>query len=78
MIKQLAIALALALVSVSSVAGMEYRDAIDACSSEWRKRDDYKSNKGMAAWQAFRAECVVRQGWEPKKRKAEPKAAPQG
>jgi hypothetical protein len=48
----------------------DYRTAVKACGAEWRKRDDYETRKGRDAWNEFRAECVVRQGYVSKKEQA--------
>jgi hypothetical protein len=47
-----------------------YSDVIRTCGEEWRNRAD-KATKGRDAWNAFRAECVTRKGWQPRRQRTE-------
>lgn len=73
-------AFALTLTSSLASAG-SYQDAMRQCGAEWRQSDarkkiqDDENADGRAAWNAFRAECTRRVGWE-NKRKPSSKAAP--
>lgn len=61
-----------AVFAVPAVAGT-YRDAMKTCGTEWRASDQRKSVKkgeGATAWNAFRAECTKRVGYEKKGRGA--------
>lgn len=54
-------------VAVAQSDATTYSQAIKACGAEWKASEDRKADKSMAAWQKFRATCVTRQGWKPKK-----------
>lgn len=59
-----------ACFTVPAVAGT-YRDAMKTCGTEWRASEARKSvtkGEGAKAWNAFRAECVKRVGYEKKAR----------
>jgi hypothetical protein len=58
------------LGSVHAFAG-SYQDAMKTCGAEWKaseQRKTVKKGEGAAAWNAFRAECTKRVGWEKKAR----------
>lgn len=40
-----------------------YSDAIKSCGAKWKAREDRTTDKGMAAWQTFRAACVQEAGF---------------
>ena len=49
----------------------DYRTALRTCGAEWRASDARKvveKGKGMAAWQAFRKECIAKSGYVSKRR----------
>jgi len=51
-------------------APVDYRTALKACGAEWRASDQRKAvekGQGMAAWQAFRKDCIARSGFVPKR-----------
>jgi hypothetical protein len=55
-----------------------YQDAMRQCGTEWRAseaRKAVKKGEGAAAWNAFRAECTKRVGWEKKARGSTAKKA---
>lgn len=50
----------------TDTAFVSYRDAVSACGKEWRSSDARKAvekGKGRDAWNAFRADCVTKQGY---------------
>jgi hypothetical protein len=59
-----------------------FTDVMRTCGAEWREsaerkatqsaREDGRRPDGLAAWNAYRAECLVRKGWA--KKEAKPKA----
>jgi hypothetical protein len=70
--RKIIIAAAFVLVSGSAFAGT-YQEAMKTCGTEWRaseQRKSVKKGEGAAAWNAFRAECTKRVGWEKKGRGA--------
>ena len=47
-------------------AFVPYSDALTKCSAEWKASDQRAKTpkgEGSKAWNAFRAECVTRQGY---------------
>lgn len=56
-----------------------YLDTLRSCGTEWKARADKATNKGMEAWQAFRAKCVLDKGYTTKRgKKKGGKATDQG
>jgi hypothetical protein len=49
-----------------------FTDVMRTCGAEWRESAERKATPGLAAWNAYRAECLVRKGWA--KSAAKPKA----
>jgi hypothetical protein len=49
-----------------------FTDVMRTCGAEWRESAERKATPGLAAWNAYRAECLVRKGWA--KKEAKPKA----
>lgn len=50
-----------------------YIDALRTCGAEWKASDARKAvakGEGVAAWNAYRAECVKRVGYTTKRGKA--------
>jgi len=50
-------------VAAATADAATYWEALAICSKEWAERPDKATNYGGAAWQAFRAECVLRNGY---------------
>jgi hypothetical protein len=75
MSKLLAIAFVLgSVVSANAqTAAPTYIDVLRTCGAEWKESDTRKNTpkgEGMAAWNAFRVECVARKGHVTKSAKA--------
>ena len=47
-----------------------FGDVMRTCGAEWRESDQRKATPGRDAWNAYRAECLVRKGFGPKAAKA--------
>lgn len=66
-------AILLTATTIPSSAG-SYQDAMRQCGAEWRQSEARKKVQedenadGRAAWNAFRAECTRRVGWENKRK----------
>lgn len=62
-----AIVVGLVIVAFCGVARADfisYRDAVKQCGMEWKaKAEKAPKGEGRAAWNAFRSECVVKQGY---------------
>lgn len=62
-----AIVVGLVIVAFCGVARADfisYRDAVKQCGMEWKaKAEKPAKGEGRAAWNAFRGECVIRQGY---------------
>lgn len=58
----------IAFLAFTGIAKAEptYIDVIRTCGAEWRERGDKDTNKGAAAWNTFRVECVARKGYVTK------------
>lgn len=68
----LSIAIVIGIISakaeeVASGNAPTYIETVRACGAEWRDRDDKAANKGMDAWQVFRAKCVIEKGFKSKR-----------
>lgn len=76
----LIVALAIGTLSQMAVAVSQeapkagtYSDAMKTCGAEWKASETRKTTpkgQGMAAWQAFRKECVARVGYVSKRNPA--------
>lgn len=58
-------------ITTRANAAITYREAVKACGIEWKASDARKQvpkGEGQKAWNAFRAECVKRQGYVPVRR----------
>jgi len=59
------------LVNCSAIANAaDYRETLKICGAEWRASDARKSvakGEGQKAWNTFRAECVLRHGYDTKR-----------
>ena len=40
-----------------------FADVMRTCGAEWRESDARKATPGLAAWNAYRAECLQRKGF---------------
>jgi hypothetical protein len=57
----------------AQTAAPTYADVMRTCGAEWKESDTRKNTakgEGMAAWNAFRVECVARKGYVTKTAKA--------
>jgi len=86
--RQTILAAALVALSLGTAAGQEapaptaapaapkitFTDVMRTCGAEWRESAERKATPGLAAWNTYRAECLVRKGWGPKNASSKPKA----
>jgi hypothetical protein len=75
MLSNLTITLSVLIVLFTSLSGayaqdnsryVPYADAVRICGTEWRASDAKKNTakgEGQKAWNEFRAQCVVREGY---------------
>ena len=72
------IATALLLASIGATNAQDatpapkftFGDVMRTCGAEWRESETRKATPGRDAWNAYRAECLVRKGFGPKAAKA--------
>jgi hypothetical protein len=58
--------------NAQTAAAPTYIDVLRTCGAEWKESDARKTvakGEGMAAWNAFRVECVARKGYVTKSAK---------
>jgi hypothetical protein len=70
--RQIVLGSLVALASVSAAYGQNntatYGEVLRQCGAEWKASDQRKATakgEGMAAWQAFRKDCVAKKGYKP-------------
>jgi hypothetical protein len=71
--KLFAIAFIFGSIVSANAQAPTYTDVLRTCGAEWKESDTRKNTakgEGMAAWNAFRIECVARKGYVTKSAKA--------